>query len=272
MSEVDLTVAGDDDHWMLLERLSSQDLLLIVRYRINPIVAEFAQANRVIAVILDLRPDHVRDDGFPTRLDDLHRLEDQIVEAVGASDLTAFHTASVTGDGRRVQYFAIDAAMDVASAIAGVSSPLGQLSVYNDFDFATYRDFVTPTPLDKQFNGDRSVIANLQKHGDDGSTPRKIDFWFYGARSALEPLVEQLSGNGFVLDHWLDEPVGVVLTTDASADMRSFGEITPLLVQTAAEFGVEYDGWETLVITERPQLEPTSKPSLFGRLFGQRKH
>jgi len=272
VTEVDPSVAGDDDHWMLLERFSSSDLPLVVRSRINPVAAEFAEANRVVAVIFDLRPEHVRDDGLPTCLDDLHKLEDRIVEAIDECGLNAFHTASVTGDGRRVQYFAIDPALDLAATIGEISSPLGELSVYSELDFATYLEFVSPTPLDRQFNGDRSVISNLEKQGDDGAVARKIDFWFYGNRSALMPLVDQLKHSGFALDHWLDEPAGVVLTIDAPANMSSFGEITPLLVQTAGEFGVEYDGWETLVLTDiAPQPELASKPSLFGRLFGQRK-
>lgn len=273
MNDLDLSVAGDDDRWMLLDRLSSEDFPLIVRTRINPVAAEFGEANRIIAVICDLDPKYVRDDGLPTCLDELHQLEDLIVEAVAASGPAAFHTASVTGDGRRVLYFAIERGLDAAAAIEEVASEVAVLSVYDDFDFETYRDFVTPTALDKQFDGDRSVISNIQKHGDDGATPRKIDFWFYGARPALETLIDRLKVNGFSLDHWVDEPEGVVLSIETSANMNSFGEITPLLVDTAAELSVEYDGWETPVVSESsPQSQPALKPSLFGRLFGQRKH
>jgi len=271
VSEIDLTVSGDEDQWILLERSSSDGFPLIVRRRINPFVDQFAEANRIFAAVFDIYPDHVRDDGLPTCVDELHRLEDIINDVVTASGITAYHTASVTGDGRRTQYFATSLDVDASRVVPVIASSFGELVIYDDLDFNTYRDFVTPTALDKQLDGDQSVISNIEKKGDDGTALRKIDFWFYGTRLALEAVVQTLASRGFAVDHWLEEPSGVVLSYTTAAIMNYFRELTPLLIDTARDIGVEYDGWETPLISTL-QLVPPAKKSLIGRLFGQKKH
>jgi hypothetical protein len=273
VSDIDMSVAGDKDQWMLLERASSDGLPLIVRSRINSAIADFAEANRVSAVICDVHSEYVRDDGMPTCLTQLYELEDQIVESVADTEIATFHTASATGDARRVLYFAADAKLNLKAIVETVSSEIMIASVISDLDFVTYRDLVTPTWLEAQFDGDRQVISNLEHHGDDGTASRKIDFWFYGERAALQQMAERLAiEGGFSVDHWLNDPSGVVLTIESSAEMRNFSNITPLLLEAADEFSVTYDGWETLVVSNHAPPESSPKPSLFGRLFGQRKN
>jgi len=273
VSDLDLSVAGDDDRWMLLERVSAENLSLIVRSRINPTVTSFAAAHGVVAVICDVLPQHVRDDGFPSCLDDLHALEDTIIATIANSGVPAFHTASATGDGRRVLYVAADTDLDLAAILSTIPSDVALLSEFSDLDFDVYQDFVSPTKLDTQFNGDRGVMASLAEQGDDGAIPRKIDFWLYGERQGLDQAVKRLLGVGFAVDHWLEDPFGVVLTIESSADMTSFRDLTPLLLETAEEFGVVYDGWETFVVGAEVSRPPTSaKPSLWGRLLGQKKN
>lgn len=271
MSEFDMSVAGDNDQWMLLERVSADDYPLIVRSRLNSAISDFAEANAAIAVICDVLPELVREDGMPTCLNELYELEDSIVACLDDVGENAFHTASATGDGRRVIYFAVDATLDVEHIVSKIVSKVATISVLKTFQFDVYRDFITPTALDRQFDGDRSVISNLGSHGDSGSTPRKIDFWFYGDRSSLKQCVQRLAANDFEVDHWLEDPVGVVLTKVAAADFDAFRQITPLLVETAAECGVTYDGWETLVLRNEPEPAVGIKSTLLSKLFGKKK-
>jgi len=267
------TASGDEDQWILLERCSADNLPLVVRSRKNPTIAQFAEQNVVSAVICDVYPHLVRKDGMPTEMDGLYDLEDRLVAEVDREDGAAYHTASVTGDGRRVIYFAHDRSFPMRTVLDAVQSDVADLSVFTSFDLDVYRDFITPTDLDKQIDGDRQVIENLQKNGDECVVPRKTDFWFYGEKPALEKLVSVLKAKGLKADHWVDDPVGVVLSNEVAPNLSTFAQLTPLLLSSAEECGVEYDGWETFVLkAEGAPLPPSPKKSLFNKLFGQRKN
>jgi hypothetical protein len=266
-----IDAAGDRDIWMLLSRQSEDGYPLVVRTRCNPEVTQFSEVNKVVAVICDVRDDLVNDNGMPSCFEELIDIEDALVAAVAASGKIGYHTASVTGDGRRVFYFAIEPTLPIAELTEEQVVRVGELSLMSDFEFDTYVDFITPTDLDRQLDGDRKVVQNLSEGGDDGQIPRTIEFWFYGERSALQSVADRLTPAGFQHVRWLDETDGVVLSLESAVGMDTFRDLTPLLVNTAAEFGVTYDGWETPVIS--PQAPPPqAKPSLFGKLFGQRKH
>lgn len=206
-------------------------------------------------------------------MDCLYELEDRLVSEVDRGPGAAYHTASVTGDGRRVIYFAHDRGFQMKAILEAVQSEVADLSIVTSFDFDVYRDFVTPTDLDKQMDGDRQVIGNLQENGDECVDPRKTDFWFYGAKPALEKLVGLLTLEGLKVDHWLNDPVGVVLSHDVVPNISTFAQLTPLLLEKADECGVEYDGWETFVLRgDATPPPPAYKKSLFSKLFGQRKN
>jgi hypothetical protein len=270
----DMSASGDEDRWILLQRNSADNYLLIVRSRLNSEISDFAETHRVSAVICDVHPEFVRDDGMTTCLDELHKLEDDIVAALGETGKVAYHTASVTGDGRRVIYIASEPSLLLETALSAVRSDHVNISIFTDFEFDVYRDFITPTNLDIQLDGDRGVIANLEKNGDECVVPRKTDFWFYGARSGLENLVSELARSSYVVDRWLDNPVGVVLAREMPVDFESFTEVTPELVRLAAAHNVTYDGWETFVIRPdevRPTGDSSHSKSWLKNLFGRKQ-
>ena len=267
-----MSVAGDDDKWMLLERVSADDYPLIVRSRINSAIDDFVASNCAIAVICDVSAEHVRDDGMPTCMDELYRLEDEIVASVANAGERAFHTASATGDGRRVIYFAAETSFDIEAFVGSIKSSVAAISVLKTLEMDVYRDFVAPTKLDRQSNGDRGLISNLESHGDDGSASRKIDFFFYGERDRLVELKNHLAAEGFEVNRWLDQPCGVILSRDGEASQSAFRLLTPLIVEAADECGVEYDGWETPLVGANPSPpEVEIKSTLLGKLFGKRK-
>jgi len=271
MAEAPPTTCGDNDKWLLLERRSSSDLPLVVRARDNAQVTEFSRQHSAIAVICEVRRDLVNENGMPMCMDELYRIEDDLVAEASRHAQQAFHTASVTGDGRRVIYFALATGFPAGDLTSATSPTCCVVSLTSDFDFDTYIEFVTPTLLDRQWDGDRQVIGVLQENGDDGDQLRAVDFWFYGSRPQLEALVSHLSSAGFRLNRWLDETGGVILSQDCAAHMQAFADITPFLIATAEELGVTYDGWETFVVAKQSPTLPL-KPSVFGKIFGQRKH
>ncbi len=273
----DISTSGDEDQWMLLERQSLEGLPMLVRSRTgNPAIASFEDKNQVSAIILDIRPEHVRDDGFPRNLDDIHELEDRIINELDALHAVCIHTASVTGDARRTMYIAHEKSDELEEIIKSLSVDFGELQIASDLEIDVYREFVMPTVLDKQLDGDRGVIAALEGHGDIGTVVRKIDFWFYGERIALDSLIADLSDIGLQLDHWIDEPVGIVATAEIPANTAHFRQLTPLLIELSTKHDVNYDGWETFIVKVDDDTvsapEPEKPKSLFKKLFGQKKN
>jgi hypothetical protein len=273
----DISTSGDEDQWMLLERQSLEGLPMLVRSRTgNPAIASFEDKNQVSAVILDIKPDYVRDNGFPRNLDDIHELEDRILNELDVLHADCIHTASVTGDARRTMYIAHDKSAQLEQIVKSLSVDFGELQVVSDIEIEVYREFVMPSVLDKQLDGDRGVITALEGHGDIGTVERKIDFWFYGERIALDSLLADLSDIGLQLDHWIDDPVGIVVTAEIPATTDHFRQLTPLLIDLSTKHDVSYDGWETFIVKMDDDTvsapEPEKRKSLLKKLFGQKKN
>lgn len=271
----DMSTAGENDRWMLIERQSSDGSALLVRTRIgNQEVDDFSKANKVTAIICDILPGLTRADGMPTCLDKLHVLEDEIVETIARNGGRAFHTASVTGDGRRVLYFAHSSSLRIKDALTEIASDVCEIQVFDELEFETYSDFVTPTPIDMKLDGDRQVIATLEGHGDLAEVPRAIEFFFYGERGNLEKFLADARERGFVLDHWIEEPSGVMVTRTMPAEFPDFRELTPYLVDAADRFGIVYDGWGTSIVVAQSHSEPMVAPKSprLAKLFGFKKN
>jgi hypothetical protein len=270
----DMSTAGENDRWILVERQSSDGSPLLVRTRIgNQEVNDFSKAHKVTAVICDILPALTRADGMPTCLDKLHLLEDEIVEAMARQGGRAFHTASVTGDGRRVLYLAHSSSLQIKDAIAKIVSDVCEIQVFDELKFETYSDFVTPTVIDMKLDGDRQVLTALEGHGDLADAPRAIEFFFYGERANLEEFLAEAHGRGFTLDHWIEEPSGVMVTRTMPAEFSDFRELTPYLVEAADRFGIDYDGWGTSIVAAPLQSEPMAAPKSprLAQLFGFKK-
>lgn len=272
----DQSVAGDNDHWMLFERLTSDGYPLIVLARTGNMLVENQLRDGNLTVVR-CRADAsiVNENGLPRHTDRIYPLEDILAQKLFAADVGVLHAASVSGDGERRMVYAHADPLNFAPMLEGLAVEDYALSVARPVNRVEIIDLITPTVIDVQLNGDRDVISNLEKHGDDCSVSRKTDFWFYGAKDGLQGLAADLEPWGYSVDHWLDETDGVVLTSDTSVEFGVFREITPVLVGTAEKHGVTYDGWETFVVGKgKSEVEPP-KPqstSLLSKLFGAKKN
>lgn len=274
MTDADMTVAGDNDKWMLLERASAENLPIVVRTRLNPAIERISESSDVVAVICDVQPNHVQDNGMPSCMTELYELEDRVVALVSGRHLNVYHTASATGDARRVIYFVVESGLDLEPAVSGVSSDVAIVSVHNGIDYEIYREFTRPSSLDRQIDGDRRVIDLLEEHGDQLHIAREVEFFFYGPRHALESLLKEAENQGFVLGSWLDESGGLLLHRVMPAEASEFWNLTPNLLELCDRLGVTYDGWGSPMAAVEPpevELEPP-KSSLLARLFGSKKN
>lgn len=273
----DRSVAGDNDSWILFDRLTEDGYPLVVLARTGNAIVEHALRNDLVTVVCataDIAL--VNDGGMPQHTDRLYPVEEGLTRELGAFDIGAFHVASVTGDGLRRMIFAHATPLDFAPVLELFQPEGYALSAAAPDDRELLINLVRPSGLDRQLNGDLRVISNLQKNGDNGLVPRRTDFWFYGEPARLAFLVEELGPWGYAVDRWLEDPQGVVLFSETSVDFDTFREITPVLVGAAEKHGVEYDGWETFVVRPgiaEPAPATAPKPqSLLSKLFGAKKN
>lgn len=257
IAQADQPASTDSERWILFDRVASDGMPLVVFSRTGNSQAEMLLIKgRATAVICRADPTNVGNWGMPQGTAPLYDLEDKIAEEPTLLAARAIHVASVTGQGQRRIFIVHPDPLDLtpfleASQVQGFSCDAAEVE-----DRQALIQLITPKPLDIQLNGDRSVIASLQQNGDDGLIPRKTDFWFYGQRGSLEVLAASLAVHEFFVDHWLSGPDGVVLSREMPTGWPEFQEITPIIIDTAEHAGVEYDGWETMVISQQ-----STKPS-----------
>lgn len=274
---MDRSVAGEDDTWMLFERLTADGYPLVVRSRTGNSLIDAALRDHHLSIVECVAEiSLVNDFGMPPQGDELYDMEDGLVKELGTLNIGAFHVATITGDGLRKLVFTHRDYIDLHQLLRRFEISGFTLSVAEDQSRQDFIDLVNPTAAERQLNGDMGVISNLQRNGDDGRTCRKTDFWFYGCRAGLEKLAAELGSWGYSVERWLDEPEGVVLSSVTLVDLDTFREVTPALVVASERHGVVYDGWETLVLQEGATAsaqQAIAKPrSLFSKLIGALKN
>ena len=249
------TGAGTGEAWVIYERTGVNGLPLVVLARTGDAEGEkLLREGLVTAVSCRADAGNMNDNGMPRGTDSLYALEDRLAGERALLDAGGVHVASVTGDGQRRAFYAHRAPIDLDAIVLGMPVPGFSCDVSAVADRQSLIALITPTALERQLNGDQSVIASLQQQGDDGHVPRKTDFWFYGDKQGIASLAAYLKPKGFIVDHALKDPAGVVLSRNMAVDLAEFRSITPSLVEAAYRAGVEYDGWETLVV--RPASTP----------------
>ena len=250
-AQTDEAGSANSDLWMIYERVASDGKPLVIVARTgNSRVQSLLLNGR--ATVVNCRADsaNVNDQGMPQGTDRLYSIEDKLDEEPTLLAMGAIRAASVTGQGQRRMYLVHRDPLDL--------TPFLQAGQVQDFacdasevgDRKSLISLVTPTPLEIQLNGDQEVIANLQNGGDDGHKARKTSFWFYGRRGSLDAVAANLKAYGFSVDHWLNAPTGVVLSRTMPVDFTAFQALTPVIVSIAERSGIQYDGWETMVISK----------------------
>ncbi len=276
-SPLDQSVSGESDTWMLFERLTSDGYPLVVLARTgNSLVDDALEGALVSVVRCQADSEIVNDKGMPQHTDRIYPIEDELAGELSALNVGAFHVASISGDGERRLVYTHRTPLDFNPVLQLFRVEGYSLSASAIVDRDALIDLITPTPIEWQLNGDMAVISNLEKNGDDGATPRKTDFWFYGDKAALDGVVADLTPWGYAVDHWLEDPKGVVLTSETAVDVSAFLDVTPVLVATADKYGVTYDGWETFVVlpsATEPESAVLPQPkSLLSKFFGAKKN
>ncbi len=238
---------------MIYDRVASDGKPLVVVVKAGNASAKALLLNgRATAVICRADLPNVNDQGMPEGTQRLYPLEDNIDKEPALLASGVIRVASVTGQGQRRMFVLHRDPLDLSQLLRTIKARGFSCDASEVNDRSALIRLLTPTPLEVQMNGDQEVIANVQKSGDDGHTARKTDFWFYGKKRSLEKLSFDLKSRGFTIDHWLNDPTGVVLSRKMPVDFAVFRELTPIIVEAVKRSEVDYDGWETVVVSQPP--------------------
>lgn len=202
---------------------------------------------------LRLRMQQPRDDGLSSQseFDQLIAVEDKL-EASLCNDLTAY-VGRNTSNGCRDFYFYVSApdtwSARAAAAMKSFPDYEFQTGVREDPEWSTYRNFLLPSPWDRERIQNRRVCEQLEQHGDKLSASRAIDHWAYFSNAAsATAFIDEVRPLGFQLK---EEPrhdeerdaIGVHVARVDVPSPRGIDEVTRPLFEAAQRHGGEYDGW-----------------------------
>lgn len=195
--------------------------------------------------------------GLPTNEDyePVKEIEDRLEEyAKNAGD---WYVGRVTVDGHRTFYVYTSRNeadwQKYASALTNKSGYKIQLSYSDDPEHNGYLNELYPTDDDWQVIKDLAVLDSLQKNGDDGLTPRKVDHWVYFQDKARSvDFVIWAEHDRFTEEAYSeythDGRYCVRLSHIGTMKIADISSHTIALRRKAEEFDGDYDGWETQVI------------------------
>jgi uncharacterized protein (TIGR01619 family) len=124
-----------------------------------------------------------------------------------------------------------------------------------DADWTTFRNFLLPSPRDRQRMGNRSAADQLRDSGDPLTDAREVDHWAYFPSPATrDAFVAKAETIGYKL-RVASEPdpatdgsaYGAQIYREDVPGNELFDAITAELAKLAQECGGNYDGWESPV-------------------------
>jgi regulator of RNase E activity RraB len=193
------------------------------------------------------------------------------------TDAPAIFVGRITWGGYRDFYFYARDAGDWATRVRRVMQRFSgyetEFDSRDDLRWLTYFDVLHPSAGELQTLKNRPVCDLLESQGDDLTQPRPILHWaYFSTENALSAFVERARTLGFELDgtsavQESDGRCGARLTHIDIPSRGRIDEITVRLLNLATEFGGEYDGWETQIVSN-----PAQRKSFFGRLWSKTKH
>ncbi len=121
-----------------------------------------------------------------------------------------------------------------------------------DSDWSYYRDVLYPDEVVWQNISNADLLEKLRAHGDDGTTPRRIDHRaLFADRMLAGDFAARMGEIGHEIEAFTDHddpelPVAVEFwREDAPAELNP---LTEAVIRITAEYGGRYDGWGTMVV------------------------
>ncbi|GAB0170072.1 DUF695 domain-containing protein [Lysinibacillus sp. CTST325] len=216
--------------------------------------------NHAIAVKLKIKEPN--EDGFPIghEAEKINEIEVSLKEFVGLKNI--INVGRITTDGTRDIIFYSDQEKhkDLIEAadrfIKSTGYEFEVFSIEEDENWEFYFNFLYPNQYQQQHMGNRSVIAQLEKSGDELEVARKVDHWLYfESTKMLGDFVKAIKKEGFFVEEESTEmnekgKYSLSIYRIDSVDFTSINEVTDLLVEVSEKYEGEYDGWATFVVNK----------------------
>jgi hypothetical protein len=245
----------EDGHWEFYFTKIDGDLGSIF---FNEGIAERAPvADHAALIYLRLFMRNPRPDGLSSNeeFDALTCVEEALEEALGGID--AIYVGRATYAGRRDFFFyatdgdrTVEAAATVMKQFPDYEIELGG---WDEPDWKTYRDYLSPGAHDRQRIENRKVCELLEREGDPLTVRREIAHWAYFPNAAArDEFIQSTTQLGYTL-RLKQEPdeaqnsFGACIVRDDHASWNEINEVTLELFDIATALGGDYDGWESPV-------------------------
>lgn len=230
-------------------------------YFLNLALTEIAPiTNRSTLLWVEIQMNHSREDGLSSseEFDDLVEIEDGIIPTL-TTELPVLYVGRLTHNHLRDFYFYCKDGTNVEHILDRVMQSYPD---YNyrvgqklDSDWSTYFDCMYPSEEIMQCISNRSVIENLQSHGDNLEIARPVDHWIYFQNEIDKTnFLRQVELLGFEIiqqDH-IEESEGFNYQLQISkidyVTQQVIDTCTIQLCKLAQQFNAKYDGWETQII------------------------
>ena len=230
-------------------------------YFLNLALAKIAPiTNRSTLLWVEIKMNCSREDGLSSseEFEHLAQIEDQIIPAL-TSELAILYVGRLTHNHLRDLYFYCEDGTDPEHIINEVMQFYPEyryrFDQKLDSDWSTYFNYMYPSKEIMQTISNRSVIENLQNHGDNLEVARAIDHWIYFKNEVdLNKFVEIILSWDFQINqrNKIEEydgfPYQLQISKTEFVDQQSIDHCTLQLSQLANQLNGEYDGWETVVI------------------------
>ncbi|OJJ22173.1 hypothetical protein BKI52_09040 [marine bacterium AO1-C] len=198
--------------------------------------------------------------GFPKEedRDKIYEIDDAIIDFV-SSNTDGLHAGSFTYDGKRLSYFYLTEVQDIESQVESFSNtqlPDTELFVDIEEDKAweSYLNFLYPSDEIRNYMSDRDVVMQLEKHGDNLESPRRVDHWVYFknmddlGRFSAEVAKLGFQTEGINETNTGEHPYQLGVWREDAVELDSIYGVTSELRELAQQFNGAYDGWETGIV------------------------
>ena len=224
--------------------------------------------NQLLIVSVNIK--NPADDGLPqgeefTTLDEIEDTLDEFIKTK-----PTVNVGRVTTDGGRYFYyygtFEENSVDQFLKNLAEKFSYLIEYALKEDAEKTSYWNILYPTQEEWQLISNQMVLKGIIENGDDLTAPRRIDHWIYfNDQAHLYNFSLWAKGNGFEIEEIRAEdekevedeeevpPHKFTLQVFHTAIPQSdfIDKTTIILFRKAKENEGDYDGWETLVVSDK---------------------
>lgn len=202
------------------------------------------------------------DEGMPNadEFEKLYVLSDQVeslIKTMGAYE----YVGTFTYQCERLDYIYLADTLNIRSKLEELyQSEFEDYEYYigltYDAEWEAYTQFLYPNDVMLEYMTNQKVIFQLQQNGDNLSKARQVDHWLYFEKASdRNQFIKEVKALGFNIENQVQseksqQPYQVQISRTDFVNSESINQITFKLTSIAKTLHGNYDGWETIVITE----------------------